>query len=81
MMVDLYNLKTAIDIAQKDLHQKEAVQIEQATEAEEIKAKNVELDEEISQYESTALAELKQKLADKDDHVDNLYDNIREQEA
>lgn len=36
LMVDLYNMKNAIDIAGKDMHQKQTVQIEQETEAEEI---------------------------------------------
>lgn len=49
-MIDLFNIKNAIEIAQKDMQQKEAVQIEQETEAEEITAKNAELDEEINAY-------------------------------
>lgn len=62
MMVDLYNMKNAIDIANKDMHQKETVQIEQETEAQEIEAKNQELKEEIAQYEESMLKGLKDSL-------------------
>ena len=44
---DIRRVKNAIDLAQKDIHQKRQVSIEMAAEAEEIEAKNTDLDEEI----------------------------------
>jgi len=73
MMVELYNMKNAIDIANKDMHQKETVQIEQETEADEIEQKNQELLEEIAQYEESQLKGLKETLDARDNEVDELH--------
>ena len=48
---DIKRVKCAIDLAQKDIHQKRQVSIEMHNEREEITAKNTELDEEIAEYE------------------------------
>ena len=47
---DIRRVKNAIDLAQKDIHQKRQVFIEMAAEAEEIEAKNVDLDDELTAY-------------------------------
>eukprot|EP00351_Strombidinopsis_sp_SopsisLIS2011_P002843 CAMPEP_0116878990 /NCGR_PEP_ID=MMETSP0463-20121206/10742_1 /TAXON_ID=181622 /ORGANISM="Strombidinopsis sp, Strain SopsisLIS2011" /LENGTH=67 /DNA_ID=CAMNT_0004527767 /DNA_START=1390 /DNA_END=1593 /DNA_ORIENTATION=+ len=66
-------MKNAIDIANKDMHQKETVQIEQETEADEIEQKNQELLEEIAQYEESQLKGLKETLDARDNEVDELH--------
>lgn len=44
-------MKCAIDLAQKDIHQKRQVSIEMSNERDEILTKNQELDEEINEYD------------------------------
>ena len=44
---DIKRVKCAIDLAQKDIHQKRQVSIEMQSEREEITVKNNELDEEV----------------------------------
>ena len=48
---DIRRVKNAIDLAQKDIHQKRQVFIEMAAETEEIEAKNEDLDDELVAYE------------------------------
>lgn len=48
---DIKRVKCAIDLAQKDIHQKRQVSIEMANERDEIQVKNLELDEEIGEYD------------------------------
>ena len=58
---DIRRVKNAIDLAQKDIHQKRQVFIEMSAEAEEIEAKNADLDDELQAYERDFAAQ-RQKL-------------------
>ena len=54
---DIKRVKCAIDLAQKDIHQKRQVSIEMANERDELQTKNAELDDEITEYERQLQAE------------------------
>ena len=54
---DIKRVKCAIDLAQKDIHQKRQVSIEMANERDELQTKNAELDDEITEYERLLQAE------------------------
>lgn len=47
---DIKRVKCAIDLAQKNIHQKRQVSIEMIHERDEIEKKNSELDEEVNEY-------------------------------
>lgn len=76
---DIRRVKNAIDLAQKDIHQKRQVSIEMAAEAEEIEAKNDDLDEEIRAYEQQFDIE-KNKLDDLNVQANDLQDQVEEKE-
>lgn len=76
---DIKRVKCAIDLAQKDIHQKRQVSLEMAHEREEIQAKNGELDEEVSEYERQLEAE-EEKLFELNEQAKALSNEVDERE-
>lgn len=78
---DIKRVKCAIDLAQKDIHQKRQVTIEMTNERDEIQAKNQELDDEIAEYERQLEVE-ELKLAELTEQAKVLSEDVdgKEQE-
>lgn len=76
---DIKRVKCAIDLAQKDIHQKRQVSIEMANERDELQTKNTELDDEIAEYERQ-LAEEEDKLRELNDQAKLISEEVDEKE-
>ena len=76
---DIKRVKCAIDLAQKDIHQKRQVSIEMANERDELQTKNAELDDEIAEYERQ-LQEEEEKLRELNDQAKIISEEVDEKE-
>ena len=76
---DIKRVKCAIDLAQKDIHQKRQVSIEMANERDELQTKNAELDDEITEYERQ-LHEEEEKLRELNEQAKIISEEVDEKE-
>lgn len=76
---DIKRVKCAIDLAQKNIHQKRQVSIELINERDEIEKKNLELDEEVNEYFKQLESE-EHKLQDLNERAKTLSVEVDEKE-